>query len=115
MSFNLRGFTASSTIKRRMQTEKNTILFIITTDSKFMLLSSASAVSRHCVCAPLRILAKFTSHFVRTTHALGLKYTERRLKFVNGETQTQDYSVLDHKRFCLPRIEENIFKKTDGI
>jgi hypothetical protein len=80
-----------------------------------MFLSAASALPRHCICAPLRILAKFTSHFVRATHALALKYKERRLKFVKGETQTQDYSVLDHKRFCLFRIEENIFKKTDGI
>jgi len=88
---------------------------IISTDSKFVFLLSTIALPRHFFCAPLRILPKFTSHFVRATHALGLKYKERRLKFVNGETQTQDYSVLDHKRFCLLRIEENIFKKTDGI
>jgi len=98
-----------------MQNEKNTNVFIIYTDSKFVFLSSASALPCHFICVPLRILAKFTSHFVRATHALGVKYKERRLKFVNGETQTQDYGVLDHKRFCLLRMEENIFKKTDGI
>lgn len=90
-------------------------MFIINNVSKFVFLSTASVLPSHFVCVPLRILAKFTSHFVRATHALGLKYKERRLKFVNGETQTQDYSVPDHKRFCLLRMEENIFKKTDGI